>query len=247
MAEPRPRDPILSLTGLRRYTYPLLTKLSHGSAPFITTFVMIHLSAPMLANLGGSSLSSQVMVLGREYYQTSFGEKFLVILPFLVHPISSLCKRLLAPRPARRLTSLLSITGYGAAALVAIHYFTHRVSPAISAAPIYELSPAELDFEYVKYALHAWPWRAWFGYVGLTAAVAWHAAEGMNVIWNTYLRSTMGSFKASSKRSKAVVAGGMVLPVVAGLTVLAREPLMAFTSQLLRFRASFEQSFVHRY
>lgn len=47
---------------LRRFVYPTLTKLSHGTAPFITTFVLIHLSAPVLANLGGSSLASQVMV-----------------------------------------------------------------------------------------------------------------------------------------------------------------------------------------
>ena len=39
-----------------------LTRLSHGSAPFITTFVLIHLTAPVMANLGGTSLSSQVMV-----------------------------------------------------------------------------------------------------------------------------------------------------------------------------------------
>ena len=41
---------------------PYLTKLAHGSAPFLATFLLIHLAAPAVANLGGSSLSSQTMV-----------------------------------------------------------------------------------------------------------------------------------------------------------------------------------------
>jgi len=46
----------------RKQLSKILTNLSHLSTPFITTFLLIHLSAPALANLGGSSLSSQVMV-----------------------------------------------------------------------------------------------------------------------------------------------------------------------------------------
>jgi hypothetical protein len=61
-----------------------LTKAIHVSSPFITTFLLIHLSAPVMG-LGGSTLASQTMVcyvylykwrmpdvgpqaLGREYY-----------------------------------------------------------------------------------------------------------------------------------------------------------------------------------
>ena len=43
-------------------TQPVLTKVAHGSAPFITTFALIHLTAPVMANIGGTSLASQVMV-----------------------------------------------------------------------------------------------------------------------------------------------------------------------------------------
>ena len=39
-----------------------LTTVIHASSPFLTTFLLIHLSAPVLANVGGSSLASQVMV-----------------------------------------------------------------------------------------------------------------------------------------------------------------------------------------
>lgn len=41
--------------------------ISHGTAPFITTFLLIHLTAPALANVGGSSLASQTMVSTSEH------------------------------------------------------------------------------------------------------------------------------------------------------------------------------------
>lgn len=40
----------------------ILTLLAHGSAPFISTFLLVHLSAPIVANIGGSGLASSVMV-----------------------------------------------------------------------------------------------------------------------------------------------------------------------------------------
>jgi hypothetical protein len=46
----------------RASALPYLTKATHISAPFITTFLLIHLTAPALANVGGSTLSSQTMV-----------------------------------------------------------------------------------------------------------------------------------------------------------------------------------------
>ncbi|OBZ75548.1 hypothetical protein A0H81_04865 [Grifola frondosa] len=182
------------LRSLALSTQPILTKLAHGSAPFISTFLLIHLSAPVLANLGGSSLSSQVMILGREYYQTSFGEKYLVLAPLFIHPLSGIFKRLLAPAPARRLSSILSITGYTAVAFVSMHFLVHRTFPADPAPPIFSVGPSELDYEYVKFALSEWPWRSWLGYVGLTACIAWHATEGMKIIWNTWLRKAFGPF-----------------------------------------------------
>lgn len=55
-------SPLPSSRTWRHTAQSALTRLSHGSAPFITTFVLIHLTAPVMANLGGTSLSSQVMV-----------------------------------------------------------------------------------------------------------------------------------------------------------------------------------------
>ena len=54
-----------NLDRIRKMALPFFTKTAHISAPFITTFLLIHLSAPALANLGGSSLSSQTMVSSR--------------------------------------------------------------------------------------------------------------------------------------------------------------------------------------
>jgi hypothetical protein len=39
-----------------------LQTLQHLPTPFISTFVLIHLAAPALANVGGSQVASQVMV-----------------------------------------------------------------------------------------------------------------------------------------------------------------------------------------
>jgi hypothetical protein len=45
-----------------RQTVAVLTNVAHVSAPFLSIFLIVHLSAPALANVGGSSLSSNVMV-----------------------------------------------------------------------------------------------------------------------------------------------------------------------------------------
>ncbi|KAL1947231.1 hypothetical protein VTO73DRAFT_14192 [Trametes versicolor] len=230
------------LRRLTLMTQPALTRIAHGSAPFITTFALIHLTAPVMANLGGTSLASQVMLLGREYYQTPFGETYLVLAPLVIHPLSALLKRVLAPKPARRLSSILSVTGYTTAVIVALHFYTHRVAPTDPAPPIYAVGPSELDYEYVKFGLQNWPWRSWLGYLGFTATVAWHASEGMAITWNTWLRPYLGA-PPGTKRSRTIGAFlGGVLPVATGMFFMWREPLMVFASHADRFRAAFSMS-----
>lgn len=185
-------------------------------------------------------------MFGREYYQTPVGEKYLVLAPLVIHPLSAMLKRLLAPKTARRITSILSVTGYSAAVFVALHFFTHRVAPSNPAPPIYAVGPSELDYEYVKFALQEWPWRSFIGYVGLTTAVAWHAVEGMSIIWNTWIRPRFGQLRQSPK-SRAIGAFVGILPVVTGLCFMWQEPLMVFASHAARFKAAFAKSVCFRF
>ncbi|KAK7688836.1 hypothetical protein QCA50_007525 [Cerrena zonata] len=221
-----------------------LTRTAHASTPFIATFVIIHLSAPAFANLGSSSLASQI--LGREYYQTSFGERYLLIAPFAAHTISGILKRLLTPSSMRRrFTSLLSITGYSALLFfLPVHYLTHRIYPSDPTPPIYSVGPAELDFEFVKVGLQTWPWRSWLLYIGLTTCVAWHAAAGANIIWSTWLRPYLGPGK--SMKSRLVQTSLGVLPALSGLYFMSQEPLFAFSSLAERFQSALSTSFVYR-
>ena len=184
--------------------------------------------------------------MGREYYQTSFGHKYLVVLPLVAHTASGIAKRFFAPRTARKLGSFFVIAGYTTLLFfLPAHYLVHRVYPANPAPPIYSLGPAELDFEYVKYGLQTWPLRSWLLYTGLVAGVAWHATEGMQIIWNTYLRGRLGGWRASAQ-AHTLNTLAIVGPVLAGLFVLSREPLMVFSSAIPRFEAAFRSSPVFR-
>ena len=169
-----------------------------------------------------------------------------MLAPLVIHPVSALLKRVLAPKPARRLTSILSVTGYTAAVAVAIHFFAHRIAPSDPSPPIYSVGPSELDYEYVKYALHEWPLRSFVGYIGLTAVVAWHASEGMSIIWNTWLRPSLGALRQSRRqRTIGVLAG--VLPVATGLFFMWKEPLLVFSSHAARFKAAITQSIYYQF
>jgi len=204
----------------------------------------------MLANLGGSSLASQTMLLGREYYQTDFGEKYLLLGPLAVHSLSGIVKRVLSPAkaPPRPWTSLLSLTGYANMIFfLPVHFMTHRVHPMNPAAPIHALGPSELNFEFVKYGLANWPWRSWLLYGGLVVSVILHAVDGDRLLFNTYFGETMGRIKAAArKRLFAIGLGLVALPVIAGTLIMSREPLMILSSTAERFQASFTQSPLYR-
>jgi len=231
-------------TSFRVSVLPYLTKATHISAPFITTFLLIHLSAPALANVGGSTLSSQTMIVGRELYQSKFGRNFLGLTPIAIHAVSAIAKRLLSPkdRPARPVPNLLSTTGYATALFfLPIHYTTHRLNPTIQNVTI-------LDHELVKTGLRVWPWTSWFLYTGLVVATSLHLAEGTTIIWNTWLKDIVfGAWKRSNRNFRLGLAlTGIALPVLAGLYALSCEPLIALASTVDQYQASFMSSFIYR-
>jgi len=224
---------------VRRTALSYLTTVSHVSSPFITTFLLIHLSAPIVANLGGASLSSQVMLLGREYYQTSFGEKYLLLAPLILHTSSGAAKRLLSVPPTkspRPLSSLLTLTGYGMFLFLPLHVAIHRLHPADS---------SMLDFEFVKLGLHNWPWRSWFLYGSLVGCVVLHAAEGMNIIGRTWAGGVFKTWK-SSNRMRKLAACISAIPLFTGLCVIFQEPLMTFPSLARQFEMAFTRSWIYR-
>ena len=176
------------------------------------------------------------------------GERYLVFAPLLVHTTSAFLKRLFSssdPRPAiRPLASALSVTGYTAVLfLLPVHFFAHRLAPSDPAPPISSLSPSELDYEYVKAALHGWPARSTALYVALVLGVALHAADGVGVLWSTWVPQVK---KLPGRRARRVLAGAAVLPVLTGLAIIAREPLFAFASMAGRYQAALTRSFVYR-
>jgi hypothetical protein len=175
----------------------------------------------------------------------------LILTPLTVHAVSGIAKRLLSPkdRPPRRLSSLLSITGYASALFfLPIHYIAHRVNPTIENPPIFAVGPSELDYEFVKTGLHVWPWSNWFLYTTLIVATSLHLADGMTIIWNTWLKDTVfGAWKQSNRNRRLGLSfTGIALPVLAGLYALSCEPLMAFASTANRYQASFMSSFIYR-
>lgn len=227
-----------------------LTTVSHVSAPFITTFALIHLSAPAMGSAGGGSLSSQVMLLGREYYQTPFGERYFVLAPLVIHPLASIAKRLFSPgvgsqkpwsRP-RPMTSVLSSTGYLTLSLfLPVHYLTHRIYPAISDAPIHSFGPAELDYEFVKTGLQIWPLRSWFLYVGLVGCVVLHSVEGISIITKTQFGEAV--VPKNKRRLVSFLAG---IPVLTGLFFISRETVWALASSMESYVAAYSRSAIYR-
>jgi len=159
--------------------------------------------------------------------------------PLLLHTSSGVAKRLLSGHPTtspRPLSSLITLTGYGAFIFLPVHFGIHRLYPTDS---------SMLDFELVKLGLHKWPWRSWFLYGGLVGCVVLHAAEGMNIIGRTWAANLFARWK-SSQRTRTIAAGIGALPVFAGLLFIFLEPLMAFPSLARQFEAAFTRSFIYR-
>jgi succinate dehydrogenase/fumarate reductase cytochrome b subunit len=140
------------------------------------------------------------------------------------------------------MTSVLSSTGYLTLFLfLPIHYLTHRVYPAIPAAPIHSFGPAELDYEFVKAGLQTWPFRSWLLYIGLVGCVALHAVEGISVI--TVSRG-WGAVVPKSKRKLVSFLAG--IPALAGLFFISRETVWALTSSMESYVAAFSRSMAYR-
>ncbi|EJD06299.1 uncharacterized protein FOMMEDRAFT_77423 [Fomitiporia mediterranea MF3/22] len=231
----------------RRTLVPYLTTASHVPAPLVSAFLLVHLSAPIVANIGGASLSSSL--LGREYYQGAPRELLFVFGPLGLHVSASILKRLLSPYPPRPLRSLLSVAGYTAATLLPIHVLIHRIYSTDPSPPISSIGPAQLDFSFVQHALSKFPIRSLLMYGALAGASILHALEGFSLLYDTYVANPEEPKRWDKSRvQRRRIAGAMgILAVAGGLYALWSEPIgMPLPSLLARFDAVLSKSFVYR-
>jgi len=184
----------------------------------------------------------------------------------VVHAVAGISKRLLAssslskssniaglePSGSRPLlwrppTSLLSLSGYVMILVfLPVHVLVHRYYPTLRTSSISSVGPSSLDYEFVKYGLYTWPWRSWFFYVSLIGSVALHIADGTALIWNTWFKNNHGWGRLSRKTRRVISIAGIVVPVVSGLVVMAKEPPFIMSFLANRYRATYMQSFVFR-
>ncbi|KAH8835031.1 hypothetical protein DL96DRAFT_1572610 [Flagelloscypha sp. PMI_526] len=225
----------------RPFLNKALTYIAHGTTPFIATYLLVHLSAPILANFGGSSLASKAMILERTYYSASYGKIMLVVVPVTTHVLSSILKRFTYAKPKEQPRSLdtpMTGGGLGVAFLwFPIHFFIHSVGPRLTSPPIHE----NLDFEFVKTGLKTWPIRTSILYLGLVAALTVHIGEAMGLLG--YLKGCVGRQTKESIRFRIkVIALTISLPVFTGLFYAAAwEPTFAPQAVVGTFRAAFQK------
>ena len=156
-------------------------------------------------------------------------------------------KRLLSTPPtssSRPISSVLTLTGFGAVLFLPVHFLTHRIFPSESTAPIHAVGPAELDWEFVKVGLHNWPWQSILLYGGLVGCVLLHSVEGMNIIASTW---AFPKYLRSSRKTRRIAAIAGAVPVLSGLWFVWNEPLMTFSSLARRFEAAFTRMPIYRF
>ena len=72
------------------------------------------------------------------------------------------------------------------------------------------------------------------------------ATSGMSIIWNTWLRPSLGALR-QSRRQRAIGVLAGVLPVATGLFFMWKEPLLVFSSHAARFKAAITQSIYYQF
>ncbi|CAD6574172.1 MAG: hypothetical protein CYPHOPRED_005313 [Cyphobasidiales sp. Tagirdzhanova-0007] len=152
----------------------LATRVQSASALSFSAFLALHLAAPLAAALGADA--SGVMLLTREYYQTSLIEPILVWGSLAAHVLSGLTRRALLGSKTKRF-SLHSIAGFVLIPVALGHSFTHRILPARKG-----ISPSLLSYQFVSYSLFVYPFTSWTGYGVLILAASYHATGGLRTI-----------------------------------------------------------------
>lgn len=169
--------PFLSL----QKTYGFLTKVQAGSAIVFSTFAVMHGAQVLTANVGGSQLANNWIMLGRPFYQDEHLEGILVTGSALTHVIAGLAK--LGIRfywnntiSNSALLPYHGLTGYLLIPLAGLHYYLVRHLPVD-----YYGDSAFIDFGYVAWGLQNKPVFTYGLHCALIAAAAYHMISGINV------------------------------------------------------------------
>lgn len=172
------------------------TLAQSASAATIGSVLIVHLAAPVAASLGGADMANQTMLLGREYYQSALLEPVLVWGALGVHLVAALVRRQCLPRAPRCAWRDARwwhrLAGLALAPVLLLHVVTNRLVPSRSAAPMRELSPAELDMSYVSVGFAHYPRVSWLVYTWLCVCGAVHLVGGVPKLQRRHARTAYG-------------------------------------------------------
>ncbi|KAI7895006.1 uncharacterized protein EV154DRAFT_477781 [Mucor mucedo] len=170
--------PFLSL----QKTYGILTKVQAGSAVVFSTFVVMHGAQIVSANVGGSSLANNWIMLGRPFYQDEHLEGLLVTGSALTHVAAGLAKlgiRLYWNKKTGQGSHLLpyhAATGYALIPLAGLHYYLVRHLPVD-----YYGDSSFIDFGYIAWGLQNKPVFTYGLHLALVVAGVYHSVSGIQV------------------------------------------------------------------
>ncbi|CEH13693.1 Domain of unknown function DUF1691 [Ceraceosorus bombacis] len=167
-----------------------LRRISHLSASAFGVFVILHISAPVVAAIAppnsAQEWAGKTMLLGRVYYQGAWSEPVLVWAMLGAHISSSLSRRLLrstasttspvAQRikaPSSHTTSAIILLP-----LLALHSLTTRLIPARKG--VSEV----LDHSFVARGFQTWPLLSCGSYAALLGAMLIHSIGGARRIYS---------------------------------------------------------------
>ncbi|PWN38877.1 hypothetical protein IE81DRAFT_68985 [Ceraceosorus guamensis] len=216
-----------------RRTNVWLRRISHLSASAFGVFVIVHISAPVVAAIAppnsAQEWAGKTMLLGRVYYQGAWSEPVLVWAMLGAHISSSLSRRLLRSTasttspvtqrfkaPSSHTTSAIILLP-----LLALHSLTTRLMPARKG--ISEV----LDHSFVARGFQTWPLLNCCSYAALLGAMLIHSIGGARRIYSTW-RPTLRYWRPGRDSKAAAAASDALLDPAArkderGARALARK------------------------
>lgn len=194
--------------------YGLLTKVQNGSAVVFSVFAVTHGLQILSANVGGSALANNWIMLGRPFYQDEHLEGILVTGSVLTHVAAGLGKlgiRLYwnnnnSTKKNPALLPYHGLTGYLLIPLAGLHYYLVRHLPIE-----YYGDSAFIDFGYIAWGLQNKPIFTYGLHAALVVAAAYHMVSGAKVaIWKGKRNEKIAAAASSSSGAKVPLHGKSV-------------------------------------